>query len=65
MSTAVKVHRLPKCDFHPNEDHLATYDFKTFQGPWGNGCEEAYQQNRAFDTLGTGKGQRLILAGDD
>jgi hypothetical protein len=61
MSREVKVVRLPKCDFHPNEDHPAEYDFKTSQGPWGNGCREAWVLNRAYDTLGTGKGQHLVL----
>ena len=61
MTDTALISRPKTCDFHPNEDHEAQYDFKTRQGPWGNGCQEAFDLNRAFDTLGTGKGQRLVV----
>ena len=60
MATTARVLVFPKCDFHPNEVHPAEFDFKTLQGPWGNGCREAWELNRAYPDLGTGKGQRLV-----
>jgi hypothetical protein len=60
MSSEANVYKLPTCDFHKGE-HEAEYDFKTFQGPWGNGCEDAWKQWRAYPELGTGKGQHLVV----
>ncbi len=39
----------------------ALYDFKTVSGPWGYGCQIHYEAFRLYDTLGTGKGQRLVV----
>jgi hypothetical protein len=55
----VGVAALPSCDFCPAEAH---YDFQTFQRPWAYGCERCYLDNRAYTSLGVGKGQRLIVA---
>lgn len=55
-----KVHTMPACDFHDN--CTAQYDFKTTQGPWANGCETAFHENKMFAVLGTGMAQRLVLA---
>lgn len=59
MGEQVIVSTLPTCDFC---DNLARYDFKTRMGPWANGCPEHWRANRLYPTLGTGKGQKLILA---
>lgn len=58
MSESVEVVSLPNCDFECND--FASYDFKTKFGPWANGCNRHWIENRAFPTLGTGKGQRLV-----
>lgn len=51
---------LPKCDFCDKE---ASYDCATsFGGSWAYCCEAHYQAYRLHATLGTGKGQRLVLA---
>jgi hypothetical protein len=63
MPTTAKVARLPRCDFG-SDGHLATYDFKTTQGPWANGCKDHYLEHRFYPDLGTGKGQRLVVATD-
>jgi hypothetical protein len=47
-----------KCDFC---DKSANYDFKTSWGPWANGCDDHYLQHRAYEKLGTGKGQLLVV----
>jgi hypothetical protein len=60
MPTEARVHRIPKCDVHPLVD--AVYDFKTIHGPWMNGCEQCFQLRSPDGKLGTGKGQRLVLA---
>lgn len=61
-TTEVQVALVPQCQFHPNpgDEHPAEYDFKTKYGPWGYGCREAWELNRAHPDLGTGKGQHLI-----
>ncbi len=59
MSTEKKVSSLPDCDFGCGGK--AEYDFKTALGPWANGCTMHYTQNRAFTSLGTGRGQKLVL----
>jgi hypothetical protein len=60
------VSKLPPCNFRgdliaPCSTPEAHYDFKTVHGPWANGCETHYQLQRAFSTLGLGKGQRLVV----
>lgn len=57
----------PVCDIHKmngNPDIEAEYDFKTYKGPWAYGCESCWKDNRAYNELGTGKGQKLMLAAD-
>lgn len=56
-----KVNKMPPCDFHDN--CIAEYDFKTLAGPWANGCEQAFHENKMFAVLGTGMAQRLVLNG--
>lgn len=56
-STEVKILTRPKCDFCPEP---AQYDFKTYSGSWAYGCEADYEVHRYFDTLGVGKGQKLV-----
>ena len=51
------IHALPPCDFCPAEAH---FDFATKMGPWAYGCFEHYFALRAADSLGLGKGQRLV-----
>jgi hypothetical protein len=58
MSATAHVSVLPKCDFCPL---TASFDFKTWLGPWANGCTAHWQMYRAFPDLGTGKGQRLVV----
>jgi hypothetical protein len=64
MSDTVTVSRMPACDFAA-EGGCATrtmYDFKTtIRGQWANGCGRHWRKYRAFTTLGTGKGQRLVV----
>jgi hypothetical protein len=60
MGTDVKVAKLPLCNFCQVKS--AQYDFKTQMGPWAYGCEEDYQAFRLYQKLGTGMGQRLVLA---
>lgn len=65
MSTAVTVSVLPSCDlckFLDNVEKPAEYDFRTTDGRWANGCEPHYVEHRMYSTLGTGKGQKLIVA---
>lgn len=68
MSAVAYVAVLPGCDICPldsvnrnNPPLPAMYDFKTQDGRWANGCEAHYQAFRLYDTLGTGKGQKLIV----
>jgi len=58
--TVAYVTELPFCDFPHPMPIKARYDFRTVDGRWGNGCEEHYQANRMHETLGLGKGQRLV-----
>jgi len=57
----VVVPELPLCDFCKmnGKDVEALYDFATYMGPWGNGCERHWQELRV-GLLGMGVGQRLI-----
>ena len=57
MSNEVRVSQLPKRDFC---DCTAHYDGRTASGAWANMCEFHFV-NKGVG-LGTGKGQRLILA---
>ncbi len=59
MGTKMIVRHLSCCDICGRIN--ATYDFKTKQGPWANGCKRCYLIHRLYDTLGTGKGQLLVL----
>lgn len=66
MGTQVTVTNLPSCDFHDGK-HDAEYDFKTDprgpgRGQWGNGCQQAFDDFGI--KLGTGYGQKLIVAKD-
>jgi hypothetical protein len=58
MADKVIITQPKKCDFCPAQ---AEYDFKTYMGPWANACEDDYLFYRAYQTLGTGKGQKLVL----
>lgn len=63
MSDRVEVDTMPSCDFS-DEGMCATqtmYDFKTTFGPWANGCGRHWRKYRAFKTLGTGRGQQLVV----
>lgn len=62
MGTEARVASFPKCNFHDN--CKAKYDFRTKFRSWAFGCEGAYLENRAADTLGTGNGQKLVKIGD-
>lgn len=58
MTTQVNVPALPKCNFCSQK---AGYDFKTLAGPWAYGCEAHYTQFRAYNILGAGRAQQLVL----
>jgi hypothetical protein len=61
MATTVEVASLPKCDLCPASDAaLAAYDARTVMGPWANMCEGHFTHYGVG--LGTGSGQRLVLA---
>lgn len=64
MSDSVKVTVLPDCDIHTYDlgkpGVPAAYDGKTTRGPWANMCQPCFDANGVG--LGTGRGQRLILA---
>jgi hypothetical protein len=65
MSDTTAVRKLPACDFCAHEGRgftEAAYDFRTTMGPWANGCEEHWREHRATARLGTGSGQRLVVA---
>ncbi len=57
MSDQVEVTELPKCDICGD---TAKYDGRTIHGPWANMCQTHFDVNGVG--LGTGKGQRLVLA---
>lgn len=63
MSEWVTINSLPLCNFCQQEgtEQKAEYDFKTRMGPWANGCKRHWKQYRAYESLGTGMGQQLIL----
>jgi hypothetical protein len=51
------VSKYPQCDFCTQEAH---YDGKTTQGPWAYMCDNCFKEHGVG--LGTGRGQRLVLA---
>lgn len=55
----VTVTKLPRCSFCTEP---ARYDFNSLMGQWAYGCSVHYGLYRVFETLGSGKGQQLILA---
>ena len=55
----VEVSILPNCDFCGKP---ASYDAATNMGPWANMCYQHYMIYRMHSKLGTGLGQKLILA---
>lgn len=63
MSTEVKMAELPDCDIHKSQNQTVTaaYDGKTVHGPWAYMCESCWLLH-GVGRLGTGYGQRLILA---
>lgn len=67
MSDSVRVTKLPSCDIHKYElgqDGVpASYDARTIRGQWANVCEEHFKSHTS-QQLGTGYGQRLIVAED-
>jgi hypothetical protein len=63
VSVEVKVPNLPPCDIHLSEkgtEVMASFDAKTRLGPWANLCEACFAEHGIG--LGTGLGQRLVLA---
>lgn len=64
MSESVVVSVLPECDIHKHmlgeSGVLAAYDGATTIGRWAFMCEEHFQVYGVG--LGTGRGQRLVLA---
>jgi hypothetical protein len=67
VSDSVVVSSLPDCDFClmgivPRR-RPARYDGATRQGPWANMCEEQHWEQYGVG-LGTGRGQRLVLASE-
>lgn len=61
MSESVRIAAIPDCDFcKPDAITPAAVEGKTILGPWAYMCQRHFS---AYGTgLGTGKGQRLILA---
>jgi hypothetical protein len=63
--TEVTVQALPPCDIHSHLLHdsnppEAHYDGATTHGPWANMCEDCFRKYGVG--LGTGRGQKLVLA---
>lgn len=63
MGTTAIVTALPDCQFPHTEPVKAGYDAKTNDGRWAYVCEDHFH-SETRGTLGTGHGQRLIVAGD-
>jgi len=62
MPKQIVVEELPTCDFCPEP---ARYDgrVRAFGGPvWAYCCPSCWERRRFDSSLGTGKGQRLVLA---
>lgn len=60
MSVSTVVDKRPQCDMCRKAE--AQYDGKTTSGPWAYMCLACYRLHGVG--LGTGKGQRLYLAGE-
>jgi hypothetical protein len=65
--TVAEVATLPPCDFcksvNPEAEVAASFDARTKAGPWANMCAVHYGLH-GIARLGTGYGQRLVLAVD-
>lgn len=64
MAETAYVAKLPNCDIHKlnkGEEVPAAYDAKTLSGQWANLCGDCFPLHAATLTLGTGKGQRLVV----
>lgn len=59
MSDQVTVQSLPQCDMC-GDGSAAEFDGATAFGPWANMCNRHFGQFGVG--LGTGRGQRLVLA---
>ena len=55
----ILVSSIPACNFC-QDGTPGPYDFKTYMGPWANGCEKHWKQMRASGQLGTGHGQLWV-----
>lgn len=65
--TVAYVAQMPDCQIHGmmgRKGVPAKYDFKTKDGPWAYGCEACWKDERAYPTLGVGKGQKLEIYPD-
>lgn len=62
MGTTAVVAVFPPCQFPHKEQTPAAYDAATHNGQWAYVCEDHFQSETRRQ-LGTGKGQKLILAG--
>ena len=60
MSEQVVVAKFPQCDFCGLNGR---FDGKTIMGPWANMCRIHFASHGVG--LGTGKGQRLVLAEEE
>lgn len=58
----IVVSDIPNCDFCSQKGVTkpGPYDFKTYMGPWGHGCERHWEAFRESQKLGTGMGQLWI-----
>jgi hypothetical protein len=63
MGTTAIVAVMPPCQFPHVEQVPAAYDAATHSGQWAYVCEDHFK-TQTSGQLGTGKGQKLILAGD-
>lgn len=63
MGDTAIVAVMPPCQFPHEEQTPAAYDALTHNGQWAYVCEDHFQIQTS-GLLGTGKGQKLILAGD-
>lgn len=59
MGTTARVAKRPNCDICGAPAH---YDAKTKHGPWAYLCVEHFASMAASHELGTGRGQRLVVA---
>lgn len=63
MGTVARVTSLPDCDLctAAGQTTKAAYDAKTLMGPWAYMCEQHFQSH-GMGRIGTGWGQRLVVA---